>query len=478
MSTPVMIARGTTDPMIERHIRVALGDITANPATDPGDRPDTTIGVGTTDRRVRMTDHPDRHAATVLRARTIGRRARHGETGSAGPRPPYPRDRYPNRAPDPNRDRVPDRRPSYRGDRYADRGPSDHRPPPRPGSLALPPPDALEPDEELVAGRRPVEEAFVARRPARRLLVVPNRRAALEKIVLHATNLRIPIVEVEGGSLTALAGFDGHQGIALVVEPRQFASLDDILARANERDEPPFILVLDSLEDPHNVGSLLRSAEGAGVHGVIFPTHRQAPLSASAVKASAGAIEHLLLYPADDLPATLTDLHGRGVRIVGADGQAPLTARQTDLRGPLALVVGSEGQGLGSAVRRRADAFMRIPMKGAVGSLNAAVAGSILLFEALAQRDLGTTVAPPPEDEAPADTPPPEPVETLTSAPESSAELESVQQPDPRPKAARATRRTKTEPPAVSASEPPGDALLPTDAKPKPTTRSRRKASS
>ncbi|HSL77505.1 MAG TPA: 23S rRNA (guanosine(2251)-2'-O)-methyltransferase RlmB, partial [Candidatus Limnocylindrales bacterium] len=251
------------------------------------------------------------------------------------------------------------------------------------------PPDALGPDEELIAGRRPVEEAFVARRPAVRLLVVPQRRAALEKLVLHATNLRIPIVEVEGGSLTALAGFDGHQGIALVVEPRRFATLDDILARATERAEPPFILVLDSLEDPHNVGSLLRSAEGAGVHGVIFPTHRQAPLSPSAVKASAGAVEHLLLHPADDLPAALTDLRARGVRIVGADGEAPLTARETDLRGPLALVVGSEGQGLGPAVRRRADAFMRIPMKGAVGSLNAAVAGSILLFEALAQRDSG-----------------------------------------------------------------------------------------
>ena len=203
------------------------------------------------------------------------------------------------------------------------------------------------PDEELVAGRRPVEEAFVARRPAIRLLVVPQRRAALEKLVLHATNLRIPIVEVEGGSLTALAGFDGHQGIALVVEPRQFASLDDILARASERGEPPFVLVLDSLEDPHNVGSLLRSAEAAGVHGVIFPTHRQAPLSPSAIKASAGAIEHLLLSPADDLPGALSDLHLRGLRIAGADGDAPLTARQTDLRGPLAIVVGSEGQGLG-----------------------------------------------------------------------------------------------------------------------------------
>ena len=216
---------------------------------------------------------------------------------------------------------------------------------------------------------------------------MPQRRAALEKLVLHATNLRIPIVEVEGGSLTALAGFDGHQGIALVVEPRRFASLDDILARAAERGEPPFVLVLDSLEDPHNVGSLLRSAEAAGVHGVVFPTHRQAPLSPSAVKASAGAIEHLLLSPADDLPAALSDLHSRGLRIAGADGGAPLSARQTDLRGPLAIVVGSEGQGLGPAVRRRCDVFMRIPMKGAVGSLNAAVAGSILLFEALSQRE-------------------------------------------------------------------------------------------
>ena len=104
-----------------------------------------------------------------------------------------------------------------------------------------------------------------------RLLVVPQRRAALEKLVLHATNLRIPIVEVEGGSLTALAGFDGHQGIALIVEPRRYAGLDDVLARAAERGEPPFILILDSLEDPHNVGSLLRSAEAAGVHGVLYP---------------------------------------------------------------------------------------------------------------------------------------------------------------------------------------------------------------
>ena len=213
--------------------------------------------------------------------------------------------------------------------------------------------------------------------------------------MLHATRLRIPIEEVEGGSLTALAGFDGHQGVALVVGPRRFASVDEILARAIERAEPPFVLVLDSLEDPQNVGTLLRSAEAAGVHGVVFPTRRQAPLTPSAIKASAGAVEHLLLAPVDDLPGALADLHGRGLRIAGAEEDAPLTARQTDLRGPLAIVVGSEGQGLGPAVRRRADTFMRIPMRGTIGSLNAAVAGSILLFEAVAQRD-PTGVATPP----------------------------------------------------------------------------------
>ena len=250
-------------------------------------------------------------------------------------------------------------------------------------------PDAIQlgPGEELVAGRRPVEEAFAARRPALRLLVTPGRRQALERLVLHATTLRIPIVEVEGGSLTSLAGFDGHQGIALVVEPRRFATPDEVLARAIERGEPPFILVLDSLEDPQNLGTVLRSAEAAGVHGVLFPTERQAPLSPAAVKASAGATEHLLLCPVDDLAGAMTDLHVRGVRVVGSDSEAPLTARQADLRGPLAIVVGSEGHGLSPTVRRRCDLMVRIPMRGAIGSLNAAVAGSVLLFEALGQRD-------------------------------------------------------------------------------------------
>lgn len=258
--------------------------------------------------------------------------------------------------------------------------------PPAPAHRAAPAPE-LEEGEELIAGRRPVEEAFTAGRPPRRLLVTPQRRQALEKIVLHATTLRIPIVEVEGGSLTALAGFDGHQGVAVVVEARRFASVDDILARSIERAEPAFVLVLDSLEDPQNVGTLLRSAEAAGVHGVIFPTARQAPLSPAAIKASAGATEHLLLAPVDDLAGALADLHLRGLRVVGSEADAALTAREADLRGPTAIVVGSEGHGLSPAIRRRCDLFVRIPMRGAIGSLNAAVAGSILVFEVLGQRD-------------------------------------------------------------------------------------------
>lgn len=227
----------------------------------------------------------------------------------------------------------------------------------------------------------------MAGRTARRLLVVPHRRKALEDLVLHAVRLRIPIVEVDGGTLTAVAGFDGHQGIVLVVAPRRAAGLEELLGRALGRGEPPFLLVLDSLEDPQNLGTLLRSAEAAGVHGVVVPRRRQAPLSPAAVKAAAGATEHLPIAAVEDLPGALADLHVRGIRVVGADAEALLAYRDADLRGPLAIVVGSEGRGLAGPVRRRCDLLVRIPLYGAVGSLNAAVAGSILLFEARAQRD-------------------------------------------------------------------------------------------
>lgn len=239
-----------------------------------------------------------------------------------------------------------------------------------------------------------MEEAFAARREAVRLLVVPERRAALDALVIHATTLRIPVVELEGGSLTALAGFDGHQGVALIAHARPTATVDEILDRARQLDQPVFVLVLDSLEDPQNFGTLLRSAEAVGVHGVLYPTRGAAPLSAAAIKASAGATEHLLLAPVDDLPGALADLHTRGVRIAAAEEGAAMAYTDADFRGPLALVVGSEGKGISGSVRRRLDLSVRIPMRGKIGSLNAAVAGSVLLFAAAQQRPVAELADP------------------------------------------------------------------------------------
>lgn len=307
-----------------------------------------------------------------------GRESR-GRTGAAGGRPT-----------DAGRQFRAWQRPTGPGGPGSRQGP---RPPYRPARPSAGPPPGrvpaglLEHGEELVAGRRPVEEAFAAGRKGHRLLVAPQRRAALETIVLHATRERLPIVEVEGGTLTALAGFDGHQGVALVVGPRRWATLEEALARAIAQGEPPFLLALDSVEDPRNLGALLRSAEAAGVHGVLIPTRRAAPLTAVAVKASAGASEHLALVPVDDLPGALADLHGRGLRLVGADAEAALSYREADLRGPLAVVIGSEATGLSSGARRRLDLALRIPMHGRVRSLNAAAAASVLLFEVAAQRE-------------------------------------------------------------------------------------------
>ena len=255
---------------------------------------------------------------------------------------------------------------------------------------SLPAVERLAEDEEIVAGRRPVEEAFAARRasPAAAGGARASSRPSTS-IVLHATTLRIPVVEVEGGTLTALCGFDGHQGVALVVEPRPWSSLEDVLAVARARGEPPFVLVLDPLEDPQNVGTLLRCCRGLRRARRALPD----PARGAAQRRRREGLGRCRRAPAassrsTDVAAGLVDLHAVGVRIVGADETAPLTFRDADMRGPVAVVVGSEGYGMGARVRRRIDVLARIPMRGRVASLNAAVAGSILLFEAAMQRAL------------------------------------------------------------------------------------------
>ena len=241
---------------------------------------------------------------------------------------------------------------------------------------------------EWIGGRRPVAEALAAGRTARRLLISRSAKPnpELKAILAAAREASVRVESVAGDRLAQLAGFDGHQGVLLEVDPRRWADLAEVLARAAAARRDPLVLVLEHLQDPVNFGALLRSAEAAGVDGVIFPERGAAPLTPAAVKASAGASEHLLLVRVESLGETLNDLQERGLRLVAADQDAPASAWESDLSGPLAVIVGSEGSGLSGAIRRRCDLLVSFPMSGHVASLNAGVAGALLLFEVVRQR--------------------------------------------------------------------------------------------
>ena len=241
---------------------------------------------------------------------------------------------------------------------------------------------------ERIGGRRPVAEALAAGRPAHRLLVAANARPSpeLKDILARARAAQVPVETLSPDRIARAAGFEGHQGVVLEVEERRWADLAEILAHATTQNHDPLILVGEHLQDPTNFGALLRSAEAAGVDGVIVPERGAAPLSAAAVKASAGASEHLLVARVGSLGQALHELKERGVRIVAGDQDAAASAWETDLSGPLAVVVGSEGSGLSGATKRRCDVLVSFPMAGRVASLNAATAGALILFEVVRQR--------------------------------------------------------------------------------------------
>ena len=227
---------------------------------------------------------------------------------------------------------------------------------------------------EWIGGRRPVAEALAAGRPAHRLLVSSSAKPnpELNALLAGARQAGLSVQTVAPDSLSRTAGFGGHQGV-----------------RAAGRGHDPMVLVLEHLQDPVNLGALLRSAEAAGVDGVVFPERGAAPLSAAAVKASAGASEHLLLARVTSLGETFHELKEQGLRLVAGDQEAQESAWELDLSGPIALVVGSEGSGVSGATKRRCDLLVRFPMAGRVASLNAATAGALLLFEVVRQRSAG-----------------------------------------------------------------------------------------
>ena len=259
----------------------------------------------------------------------------------------------------------------------------------KPAKPAPAPTEVKEPDELpfLIFGRNAVKEAVKAGRSIDKILVQAEPDGSLKEIVALARDAKIIVHEVDRRKLDEAClpfGHGGktanHQGIVAYTAGVEYCDVADILSLAAEKGEKPFVVVLDGVEDPHNLGSIIRSADCAGAHGVILGKHRSAPVTAAAVKASAGASEHMLIARVVNISAALEELKAAGLWIAGADMAGESMYKQ-DMTGAFALVIGNEGEGLSRLVRERCDYLVSIPMSGHVDSLNAGVAAGILLFE-------------------------------------------------------------------------------------------------
>lgn len=242
---------------------------------------------------------------------------------------------------------------------------------------------------ELLYGRRAVLEALRAqRRRIYRLWLegpnAPQRTGIIGEIWQCADDASIPVRTIKGGLFDKLASQNNNaQGVALEVAPYPYVELEECLARAKQRNEPPLLLLLDHLQDPQNLGTLFRTAEAMGVHGVVMPQRRAAGVTPAVCNASAGAVEHMLVTQVTNLNRTIEDLKGVNVWVAGLDNvPEALPLPKANLDGALAIVVGSEGDGLSRLTRERCDFLVQLPMYGQVESLNAAVAGSIVLHAA------------------------------------------------------------------------------------------------
>lgn len=243
--------------------------------------------------------------------------------------------------------------------------------------------------EEFVAGRNSVMEALKAGRSINKILVAKGERhGGIKEIIGLARSRGLVVQEVEGAKLDQVAAGVRHQGVVAMVSPVAYAEVEDILTAAKEKGEEPFMILLDELEDPHNVGAILRTADAAGVHGVLLPKRRTSPLTATVAKTSAGAVEYVPVARIGNVAQTLEQLKKQGMWVVGADMDGDKYYYEADLTGPVVVVVGSEGKGMGRLTKEACDFVVKIPMKGKITSLNASVACSLLLYEVYRQREM------------------------------------------------------------------------------------------
>ena len=242
-------------------------------------------------------------------------------------------------------------------------------------------------EENVIEGKNAVIEAIRAGRPLDKVFLARGSNdKALAFIASSAKSAGVAVTECDRRKLDAMSATHAHQGVIAVAAAREYCTLEDILDRAAELSQDPFVVVLDGVEDPRNLGAIIRCAECAGAHGVVLPKHRSAGLTAAADKTSAGAAEHMLVARVPNLAAALQTMKDRGLWIYGAEAGGGSPLWKTDMKGPICLVIGSEGAGMSRLVREACDFVMDIPLMGQVNSLNASAAAAVLLYEIVRQR--------------------------------------------------------------------------------------------
>jgi 23S rRNA (guanosine2251-2'-O)-methyltransferase len=241
--------------------------------------------------------------------------------------------------------------------------------------------------DNLIIGRQPVLEALKSRQPIERILILHGTSGShIDQAKQLARKLAIPVKETDKERFADVAGDTLTQGIIAIIDSYHYSEIEEMITAAQQKNEPPFILVLDEIEDPHNLGALIRSAECAGVHGIIIPLHNAASVNSTVAKTSAGATAHIPIARVTNIAQTLDELKKLGMWIVGTEMESVKLYYEHDYRGSLAIVIGNEGKGMRRLVKEKCDFLVKIPMHGKIDSLNASVAGALVMFEAAKSR--------------------------------------------------------------------------------------------
>lgn len=239
--------------------------------------------------------------------------------------------------------------------------------------------------EDIVAGRNAVLELLKSDKDINKLFIEKGEKhGSINEIIAKAKENKIVIVEVDKNKLDQMA--ENNQGVIAIVPPFNYCEVEDIIKSAKEKNEDPFVLILDGIEDPHNLGSIIRTAETAGVHGIIIPKRRSVAVNSTVVKVSTGATAYVKIARVNNINDTIRKLKNEGLWIIGTDGDANTVYYNQDLKGPIAIIIGSEGTGMNRLVKENADILVKIPMKGNITSLNASVSAGIVIYEAVKQR--------------------------------------------------------------------------------------------